>query len=262
MSRIRLQFLGGVEVRGNDGRRLILPSRNAAAVLAYLCVSRGRPRSRAQVAGLVWDVWDAAHARGSLRQTLLLLRRTLGPHVFCCEGETLALSETAVSADVWEFEAAAASVAPERLLPAGELYKGEFMEGHSCGRGFAFAEWLGRQRTRLRERALEAIGRGLDQALAQGARATARTAAQRLLAIEPADEAAHRALIRLYASEGRLAQAVRQYELCCQMLQMELGVEPDAETRALHAELMRGRIPPGRGPAHSRRAASTLPFAP
>ncbi|MBK8176057.1 MAG: hypothetical protein IPK66_12580 [Rhodospirillales bacterium] len=241
MSRIRMQFLGGFDVFENDGSRLHLPSRNATAVLAILCVGRERMCSRAKLAAQIWDVWDPEHARASLRQSLFMLRHLVGRDVFRCQGDAIALDPSVVEADIWEFEDLAARHSPDSLLRAVELYQGEFLRGYTPGKGFAFEEWLDGERNRMREAALRVLGRALDHAFAIGTMDGARQAALRMVAIDPAEEIGHRALMRIYAAERRFGLALRQFELCRKMLETELGVEPDAETRALRTDIVHRR---------------------
>jgi tetratricopeptide (TPR) repeat protein len=47
--------------------------------------------------------------------------------------------------------------------------------------------------------------------------------------------------MRLYAARGRRGAALRQYQHCVSVLQRELGVEPEAETKHLYQEILRQR---------------------
>src|SRR5439155_8729314 len=76
--------------------------------------------------------------------------------------------------------------------------------------------------------------------------------ALRLLTFEPFDEAVHRRLMGLYAESGRPNVALRQYELCVDVLARELGVEPEAETRDLYRRLLIERGTRPKAPATSR----------
>src|SRR6185295_6699278 len=96
--------------------------------------------------------------------------------------------------------------------------------------------------------------------------------ALRLLSLDPLQEAAHRALMRLYARHGRRASALRQYQVCVEVLQRELGVEPEPETRRVYQDIlqqssMRSVLPdprigsparPGPGRRPTRRDASSV----
>lgn len=62
-----------------------------------------------------------------------------------------------------------------------------------------------------------------------------------LLGARPVDETAHRALMSVYARKHRYALALRQYQLCREVLNRELGVEPEMETRQLHSDIIKRR---------------------
>ncbi|MDX8150392.1 BTAD domain-containing putative transcriptional regulator [Patulibacter brassicae] len=83
----------------------------------------------------------------------------------------------------------------------------------------------------------------LDEQRAAGEEAAVAVTAHRLLQLDDADEAAHRALIVALARTGRRGPALRQYLLCRRALVDGHGVEPSAETRALQAAVLSGRVP-------------------
>lgn len=57
--------------------------------------------------------------------------------------------------------------------------------------------------------------------------------AQRMLQSSFTDEAAHRALMRVYATQGRISLAIDQYDACCGAIRDARGVHPDEETSCL-----------------------------
>ena len=97
------------------------------------------------------------------------------------------------------------------------------------------AEWLRAERARLYELRVEALTRLLPHQTEAGATEAAIQTAGRLLALDPLPEV----LMRLYLRQGRRAAALRQYEVCLQALERDLGVEPEAET----SELCRALLP-------------------
>jgi predicted ATPase len=68
-------------------------------------------------------------------------------------------------------------------------------------------------------------------------------ALRRVTAEERAREEAHAALMRLYALSGRQAEGLRQYEHLEDALSRELGVEPNASSRALREEISSNDFP-------------------
>src|SRR5262249_56917737 len=76
-----------------------------------------------------------------------------------------------------------------------------------------------------------------------GAPESAVRSAVRLLALDPLREETHRTLMQLYARQGRLGDALRQYQTCVSVLRSELGVEPAQETRRIYREIVPRRRP-------------------
>jgi DNA-binding SARP family transcriptional activator len=54
-------------------------------------------------------------------------------------------------------------------------------------------------------------------------------------------EAAHRGLMRCYARQGELSQALRHYQSLAALLQEECNAPPDPETVDLYESLCRGK---------------------
>jgi class 3 adenylate cyclase len=63
--------------------------------------------------------------------------------------------------------------------------------------------------------------------------------AARLLAADPLQERVHRTLMELYCRQGRYGAALRQYRTCADLLAKELGIDPDATTKALRRDILR-----------------------
>jgi DNA-binding SARP family transcriptional activator len=255
MALVRLALLGGFQARAADGAEGApppAPTRKAEALLAYLALQRGTPVRRDALAKLLWGRHAAAHARNSLRQALTALRRALGDAAGAladAERDAVALDPAAVEVDALEFERLAASANPADLHRAMELYRGELLAGFDALPAPGFAEWRAREAARLRGIAVAALLRLLahEEAVApDGAEAVAR----RLLELDPAQEPAHRALMRRYAAMGQPVLAQQQYEACRELLQSRLGTAPSPETEALREALLVGRSAP----------AATLPF--
>jgi DNA-binding SARP family transcriptional activator len=239
-----LKLFGGFELqRTNDGG-CRLSSKEAKALLGYLAVCRDRPSTRDKCAGLLWDWLDPVSARNNLRQVLFTIRQEmrLGDNFLLHEtGDGLALNEALFRVDVWQFERLLAERTPEALGNACRLYRGDLFDGLHF-QEIAFEDWLMRERARLRRAALSAIGYVLEHSLAADETEAAQQAAMRILTIDPVDESAHRALMSIYARKHRYGLAVRQYQICREVLDRELNIEPEIETRQLHSEIIRRRL--------------------
>ena len=111
--------------------------------------------------------------------------------------------------------------------------------------------------------------RGARPSTQTGALAAALRTARQLLAI---DRCRSRCTARSCGCTRRLGQraaALRQYQQCVAVLQRELGVEPELETKQLYQEILRQRAPPADRPlaaprertARSARAGGARPPA-
>jgi DNA-binding SARP family transcriptional activator/ABC-type cobalamin/Fe3+-siderophores transport system ATPase subunit len=237
MARVNLFLLGRFEVRLETGPALQLPKKTQALV-AYLALHAPQACPRTEVAALLWGETGDVQAHQNLRKALSGLRRAFGrvPALLDDHG-TLALDPAVVDVDVVRFERLAAAAGPEALAAAAGLYRGPLLAGLDLDER-PFDEWLLVHRERIRELALNAMARLLAHQTETRDVANALETASRLLALDPLHEPTHRALMRLYAADGRRATALRQYQTCVEILRRELGVEPDAETRRVYQQVL------------------------
>src|SRR5262249_3796415 len=237
MAKLRLTLLGGFEARTDSGFSLAIPRKKAQMLLAYLAMHPKQTHLRDKLASLFWDDAPTEQARLSLRQALFAIRQTLPFNPTLLDGDSVAFAAEAVTVDVTEFERLARNDDPEALERSAALYQGDLLEGISPGSA-QFEEWLRAERERLHELALDVFAKLLGHRMKLDAIEPAIQTALRLLSLDPLQEVTHRALMRLYARQGRRAAALRQYQLCVDVLQRELGVEPEEATKQVYRELL------------------------
>lgn len=246
MAALELAFLGGFRARLGSGDELAPPGRKAALLVAYLALHAGEVQTREKLIGLLWSDRGEAQARASLRQELTALRKMMRaamPPPLAIEGERVSLDPTAVEVDVRAFEALARSEATPDLERAACLYRGPFLDG-IVARDPACEQWLAGERERLRDLFLGILDRLLGRQLQEGAFQRATETAQTILAQDPLREHAHRVLMALHAAQGRHGRALRQYQICRELLGRELGVEPEPETERVHQAIRERRASP------------------
>jgi TolB-like protein len=203
------------------------------------------------LASVLWSDRSDKQARDSLRQALTELRRSLeaaGPLPLVIERDLVSLDRPAIGSDVDAFELLSGRTSPDDLRKAASLYGGELLEGIDV-HDPAFTEWLSFERQRLSALAVGVLKR----LVASESGAEAVLAAQRLLALDPLQEAGHHALMRIHAEAGDTSSALRQYEIYCETMKRELDVGPSPDMTALLREVRAGdrkTLP--------RRASSTV----
>jgi DNA-binding SARP family transcriptional activator/TolB-like protein/Flp pilus assembly protein TadD len=248
---LSLKLLGGFDAH-LDGRKLPPLAKKTQAMVAYLAIEGGT-HQRAHLATLLWGDTGEEQALQSLRKAISTLRQALGDEadtVLVLHERSVGLSPSAIDVDAVEFDRLARDPSPEAAARAVTIYRGHLLNGLDVDEG-PFNEWLLSRRERLREFALNTMSRLLDRHVAAGAIEAATETASRLFELEPLHEPTHRVLIELYGKQGRRAAAARQYQLCVEGLDRELGVRPDAATEAAYRLAIGG----------SDEAAAAIPIA-
>ena len=127
----------------------------------------------------------------------------------------------------------------DALEAAAELVGGELMEGLAVAEP-GFEQWLAGERERFRLPACQIHGRLMGTRERAGSRRR-RWSRPEAADPRPAAGGVHRALMRLFAAQGRPDAALAQYERCRGELARQLGVEPDPETEALARSIRASR---------------------
>jgi len=258
MTRLRLELLGDLRIRAEGAALVSITAKKGQALLAYLAVRPAQRVSREKIANLLWSSTGPDQARQSLRQTLSTLRKDLttamgDARALLDDNDLLGVDETLVECDVAEFEMLVAAGTDASLKRACELYEGDLLDGFYLNEE-RFDQWVLGERDRLHRLMLRASTQLIELQARLGGIDDAIATAQRTLRIDPLQEPVHRALMRLYLQSGDVVNALQQYESCARMLKRELRIEPDAETKSLHREIVQLRARGGNAPAESRAA--------
>lgn len=255
-----------------DGHVIDISLRKALALFVYLAATR-QPHSRDALATLFWPENNQREARASLRRTLYRLNEQLGSDLLESGGETVGLSpQVSLSVDVERYQElvraalgrneqrlALDPAALEQAVAAAELYTDDFMAGFTLPDCPAFDDWQFFQREGLRQSLARLLSALADAYQSNGDYERAIGFARRWLALDPLHEPIHRHLMKLYASVGQHAAALRQYAECERILDEELGAPPEDETRALYEAIRTKRFSPPQEPSvrHENQGART-----
>jgi DNA-binding SARP family transcriptional activator len=230
---LRIRLLGELSLRLGEAPLPPLDSARSESLLAYVLLHRDAPVPRERLAFLLWPDSTESQARTNLRHVLHTLRHALpdADRYLDVTPRTLRWRPDAPAwSDVGAFEDALDRGA---LREAVGTYRGDLLEA-------AYDDWVITERTRLRERFVDALTRLCTQLEEEGEFVEAIRQAERLLAADPLREDTYRLLMRLHDARGDRAKALRTYHACVATLERMLGIEPSAPTRSAYEALLAG----------------------
>ena len=255
---LKLSLLGPLEIERGGVPITRFRADGARALLVYLALQQGIPLRRETLVDMFSPDRPEEDARRYFRMLLLHLRRGLqdtdtNPPYIEADRKSVALSEEAhVQVDAAEFDRLLKTVKQhrhrrlagchsclQRLQQATALYRGELMAGYGLENEL-WEEWLLVKRKHYQQQASEAFALLLGAQIEHEAWQASVTLAQRVLAIEPWHEGAHRALMLAHWRRGDRSLALAQYERCEEILYEELGIDPEEGTLELLAQISRG----------------------
>ncbi len=187
--------------------------------------------------GLFWPESTQDQARHALNQALHVLRQELGGDAIVSRGDgEVALSDTAVSSDVWEFEAALEEGDLDRAV---SIYRGRFLNGVSVRASSEFDRWVEGEADRL----ARAYAGSLERLAASCAgRGKLHEAAAWWRQLADHDQYSTNVTLRLMEAldaAGDRAGALEQAERHATRLREDLDAEPSPQVATLAERLRR-----------------------
>ena len=249
---VRFSVLGPLEVR-DDGPPVRLGGPQQHAVLALLLVTPDQVVSADRLADQLWHGRPPPTARGLVQGCIAGLRRVLPGEVVLTRAPGYLVRVAPGALDAGRFEdlvrAAEQAEAPVPVLrEALALWRGPAFDGIG-------AEACRVEAARLAERRLTVVQRCLDAELRQGRYPQVVAEAQALVRDHPLRESLWLRLMTALHREGRRAEALQAYRELRRHLVDELGIEPSAEVRELHREILAGTATPRRADAVMEKPA-------
>ncbi|MQA98055.1 MAG: AAA family ATPase [Streptosporangiales bacterium] len=247
---VRLGVLGPLTVSGDDGTPLHVGGVKRRALLAALALSPNQTVPVDRLTAVLWGDEPPQSYVSNLQTYVSGVRRVLARADAAADGrithDTVGYRLTVGDAelDLLLFrsrlrhgrEAPAggdAAAAAEALGEALALWRGEPLAGLDLAGLTAETDVLTDELAGAAEDwAIAGLELGDGAALAPRLRA--------LITAHPLRERLRALLIRALAAAGRQAEALEVYREGCAILAEELGIEPGAELRAAHGEVLRG----------------------
>src|SRR5262245_27918557 len=255
-ARWSLRLLGGFELSTRpSGEKLTALGKRERVLLACLALSPNGRHPRRKLATRLWGDATDETALDNLRTCVWSLRKALGDseqRVIARDGEDIALNVAAFEVDALAFRRLGSQSGRAELEAAAKVYGGDFLDGLNIDNE-EFESWRREEAGRFKDQALNVLSRLTTQLAEAGEIERAIEAGKRILHLEPLHEPAVCQLMRLYGGSGRRGAAIQLYRTLADALRSELEAQPEAETRAVFAEITRG--------SEERPSTPTVPAA-
>lgn len=238
---LQIRLLGQFDVR-LDGRRILIPSRPAQSLFAYLALTAGTPHRREKLAGIFWPDTSDENARKNLRHELWRIRkaisnqRSIEEDYLLADEFTLKFNrEAEYWLDVAQMERPDLDL--QSLIANLSLYPGELLPGF-------YDEWITLERERIQAVFETKMEQLLEQLITAERWIAVQEWSERWLTLSGTREPAYRALMLASGVRGDMAKVASLYQRCMEELDEQFGLEPAGETRALYDGLLKGAKTP------------------
>ena len=241
-------FLNGTPIKGWR--------KKSEAVFKYLIVHRSVPVHRERLFELFWSDQDPQVARNCLNVTMHALRQSLQPNgaskitdspIQFANDHYHLHPQLSVWTDTETFTnyIALAQFAlkhgdqAEALAyyeMAATMYRGHFLEKD------LYEEWTIYHRERLKSAYISLLAQQSQFSFDSRDYLAALDSCQKILEYDNCNEEAHCQIMRCYYALGRRGLALRQYQVCCDILTRVLGACPMDETTSLYEQIKNGNL--------------------
>jgi DNA-binding SARP family transcriptional activator len=241
---LHVSLLGEQTITHDRPGSVPVRSTRAVVLVTFLVTHAGSPQPRPRIAGLLWPESTDAQALTNLRRELHHLRQVLDdepslvvtPKDLCWRDTNTCRVDVRIF-DIERKAALAAAAAGDRdgvlrhAASAIAEYRGDLLPG-------VYEDWLLDARSEIGRQCVGLCDLLCETRVRGGDLTGAVDAARRRIQLQSLEEVGYRTLMQLQADLGDRAGAVSTYHHCASVLERELGVVPDAETRRAFQRLM------------------------
>src|SRR5215216_1546148 len=240
---LEVRLLGTFEVK-HQGNDILISSRPAQSLFAYLILNAGTSYRREKLAGMLWPDSLEATARDNLRHALWRIRKALPasqkPKTDYLITDDLSIAFNA-SAEYWldaaELEKLSEIASADELITVLSEYQGELLPGF-------YDEWVLLEREHLYSIFEHHMARLMSLLQDEKRWLDILDWGERWIKLGDKPEPAYRALMSAHAAKGDMSKVAATYERCVKSLR-EFGVEPSEQTKELYENLKSGKESPG-----------------
>ncbi len=216
-----------------NGKTLSFRTKKAEALFYYLLVKK--QASRDQLVYLLWSEEEEETAKKNLRNALYNIRRAFNGDILLTPRKSIVMlnPEINIDCDLYHFL--------KGNKDSITAYTGEFLQGFYVKACQELEEWLQAAREDYKSSYTSMLYKRLEEAAKENKIEEIEPLSRLLIAVDPYDERAHKILLKGCIAVGAFNKGLEYYKRLAEILERELGIQPDNEAQALHRELLKQR---------------------
>jgi DNA-binding SARP family transcriptional activator/nucleoside-triphosphatase THEP1 len=213
-------------------KRIVFPSRKIEGLFYYLVVNK--ESTREELASLLWPDADAQTGRKNVRNALYYIKKSFDGDIIISPNKSIVLinPKASISSDL------------EKLFSEDnwiDAYEGDFLKGFVTKDEAALEDWITNTRERYKSIYVQKLYNRIRKDFAHDNYQDAGQCARRLIEIDEYDEKAYRVLMKALAEMNLYNKALDIYDKLSEVLKKDLGIIPDAKSRALYEKIKQKR---------------------
>jgi len=237
---LEVRLLGSFQIK-NKKELIVISSRPAQSLFAYLVLNAGTSHRREKLAGMLWSDSLEGTARDNLRHALWRIRKALPPKLkpehLLADDLTIAFNASSEYwLDVAVLEKVGETASADELIAALSEYQGELLPGF-------YDEWVILEREHLHSIFEHHMARLMSLLQDEKRWLDILDWGERWIKLRQRPEPAYRALMTAHAAKGDMSKVAATYERCVKALK-EFGIEPSEQTKELYKNLKSGDVSP------------------
>lgn len=216
-----------------NGETIVFPLKKAEALFYYLLVNG--QASRDTLVNLLWGEIGEKTAKKNLRNAMYKIRKMLDMDIIISPKKSIVM----LNPDI-EIETDLNTFLKDEDQGVHH-YTGEFLKGFHVKDAHAFEEWMMQYREQCKDVYIQKLYEKIHKALETNDYKSVQDYGKLIITEDPFDERVYRILMQAYAEEGAFNKSIDLYNKLSDILEQELGIAPDAETKGLLNEILENR---------------------
>ena len=205
-----------------DGKQVVLPFKQAEALLYYLLLEKSAFRPK--IADIIWgDSQGEERIKSNMRNAIYVIRKAFGSDFLLRgQGNTIQINPAIkINRDIDQLE--------RDDVRCFDFYAGDFLEDFSLKDNEYYNEWLLNTRQYFRHEYQKRLNMALQQFFAEGNYTDGEAICRRLIALDEFDESSYACLIEIYRRRGEYSSAITLFNQMEKLLAEELFLAPSRE---------------------------------